>query len=296
MSASVQALPSAQAVPSAFASLEHMPVAVSHVRGWWHWSDAPQVTGFDPAQTPQDPWISSVSALRLSAATQFARVADRDLRSAIPHPERGTWFLFHNVPGRNGYLAGDGAAIRLLYGDKSLAGGYVNQLRPYANLDRPMVLFVVNADGTRLVETALRPEVLHTLQLDQELQGEIPAECDSVQRRAGFRKLPASATIHMRRVGGAVEKRGASNGGRCLIARRRTARHQRIVAAARDPLLEFGQDRRRQHCPDPAVVGDHSTVGWPIERDVQVGADEDALPSHVAEAGVLPHRQRVSPT
>jgi hypothetical protein len=48
----VHALPSSQAVPSAADGFEQAPVAVSHVPAEWHWSEAAQVTGFEPVQTP----------------------------------------------------------------------------------------------------------------------------------------------------------------------------------------------------------------------------------------------------
>src|SRR5262249_28124207 len=51
-SAWVQALPSLQLVPSAFAGFEQVPVVVSQVPASWHWSVAAQVTGFVPTQAP----------------------------------------------------------------------------------------------------------------------------------------------------------------------------------------------------------------------------------------------------
>ena len=51
-SAVVQALPSLQAVPSALAGFEHMPVDVEQVPAVWHWSLAVQVLAVPPPQTP----------------------------------------------------------------------------------------------------------------------------------------------------------------------------------------------------------------------------------------------------
>jgi hypothetical protein len=48
----VQAFPSLQADPSAFAGFEQVPVAVSQTPATWHWSKAPHVTGFNPVHTP----------------------------------------------------------------------------------------------------------------------------------------------------------------------------------------------------------------------------------------------------
>jgi hypothetical protein len=44
--------PSLHALPSAFGGLEHAPVAGLHVPATWHWSDAVQLTGLPPVQTP----------------------------------------------------------------------------------------------------------------------------------------------------------------------------------------------------------------------------------------------------
>src|SRR5438445_12765095 len=48
----VQALPSLQAVPSAFAGFEHVPLAGSQTPATWHWSEAVQTTGLLPVHTP----------------------------------------------------------------------------------------------------------------------------------------------------------------------------------------------------------------------------------------------------
>jgi hypothetical protein len=54
----VQALPSLQAAPSAFAGLEQAPVPGSQVPATWHWSEAAQVTGLLPTHAPA--WQVSV--------------------------------------------------------------------------------------------------------------------------------------------------------------------------------------------------------------------------------------------
>src|SRR5207245_2456486 len=58
VSVRVQALPSSQAAPSAFAGLEHVPVAGSHEPAAWHWSAAAQTMGFVPVHVPA--WQVSV--------------------------------------------------------------------------------------------------------------------------------------------------------------------------------------------------------------------------------------------
>src|SRR5262249_10730464 len=52
VSAWVQALPSLQLVPSAFAGFEQVPVVASQVPTSWHWSVVEQGTALGPAQAP----------------------------------------------------------------------------------------------------------------------------------------------------------------------------------------------------------------------------------------------------
>jgi len=52
VSVCVQALPSLQALPLAFAGFEHVPVVGEQVPAVWHWSEAVQRTGLLPVQTP----------------------------------------------------------------------------------------------------------------------------------------------------------------------------------------------------------------------------------------------------
>jgi hypothetical protein len=63
----VQAFPSLHVVPSAEAGFEQLPVVGSHVPGEWHWSDAVQVTGLEPTQTPA---VHSLVWLHLSVPAQ----------------------------------------------------------------------------------------------------------------------------------------------------------------------------------------------------------------------------------
>src|SRR5262249_61872719 len=64
----VQALPSLQLVPSAFAGFEQVPVCGSQVPALWHWSVAAQVTGFAPTQVPawhESLWVQPLPSLQL---------------------------------------------------------------------------------------------------------------------------------------------------------------------------------------------------------------------------------------
>jgi len=64
----VQAFPSLQVVPLAFDGFEHTPVEVLQVPAVWHWSDAAQTTGFDPAQAPAwqvSVWVQAFPSLQV---------------------------------------------------------------------------------------------------------------------------------------------------------------------------------------------------------------------------------------
>ena len=55
------------AVPSAFAGLEHVPVAGSQVPASWHWSLAVHTTGFEPVHVPLwqvSVWVQALPSLQ----------------------------------------------------------------------------------------------------------------------------------------------------------------------------------------------------------------------------------------
>src|SRR5438132_1395707 len=61
-----QALPSSQVVPLGLAGLEHAPVFGLQVRPSWLWSEAVQVTGFEPTQVPVwqvSVWVQALPSL-----------------------------------------------------------------------------------------------------------------------------------------------------------------------------------------------------------------------------------------
>src|SRR6266481_7487579 len=63
----VQALPSLQAVPSAFCGVEQVPLAGSQTPATWHWSSALQTTGFAPVQVPAwqvSVWVQALPSLQ----------------------------------------------------------------------------------------------------------------------------------------------------------------------------------------------------------------------------------------
>jgi hypothetical protein len=66
VSVCVHRLLSSHAEPSAFAGLEHVPVAGSQTPATWHWSDAVQVIGLEPVHVPA--WQVSVCVHELPSS------------------------------------------------------------------------------------------------------------------------------------------------------------------------------------------------------------------------------------
>src|SRR5205814_1683566 len=63
----VQALPSLQAVPSALAGFEHVPVLGLQAPATWHWSGAGHATGLPPTQAPDwqvSVWVQALPSLQ----------------------------------------------------------------------------------------------------------------------------------------------------------------------------------------------------------------------------------------
>ena len=65
----MQALPSLQELPLGLAGLEQVPVAGLQVPASWHWSEAEQVTGFEPVQAPA--WQVSVCVQALPSLQEL---------------------------------------------------------------------------------------------------------------------------------------------------------------------------------------------------------------------------------
>jgi hypothetical protein len=72
VSARVQAFPSLQATPLAFAGLLQIPVEALHTPMSWHWLLALQTTGFPPVQVPAWQVSVRVQASLSSQATPSA--------------------------------------------------------------------------------------------------------------------------------------------------------------------------------------------------------------------------------
>jgi hypothetical protein len=67
VSVCVHAFPSVHVVPFALAGFEQTPVPVLHVPAVWHWSEAVQVTGFEPVHVPDwqvSVWVQAFPSLQ----------------------------------------------------------------------------------------------------------------------------------------------------------------------------------------------------------------------------------------
>jgi hypothetical protein len=62
-------------------------------------------------------------------ADEFMRVLRADLMAHVPAPPHHARFWFVRVPSHVGFLAGDGPALRVWYGDSTLRGGYYSAFR-----------------------------------------------------------------------------------------------------------------------------------------------------------------------
>ena len=118
----VQASASSHTVPSAFAGLLHWPVSESQVPARWHWSDAAQVTGFDPVHVPAwqvSVWVQAlpsshapvsvsvvVAVAELFAGFGSAVVDETEavFKMTVPFPVH--WFARNTIVKLAGELAG----------------------------------------------------------------------------------------------------------------------------------------------------------------------------------------------
>ena len=79
------------------------------------------------AETPSLDWGSESYQRRAAAFIQYMRA---DLMRLVPKPPHHSRFYFVRVPSNVGFLAGDGPALRVWYGDSTLSGGYYPSYRP----------------------------------------------------------------------------------------------------------------------------------------------------------------------
>jgi hypothetical protein len=79
------------------------------------------------AETPSHDWGSEWYQRR---AAEFLAVMRADLKHELPDPPPHSRLYFVLVPSSVGFLAGDGPALRVWYGDPTLRGGYYPSYRP----------------------------------------------------------------------------------------------------------------------------------------------------------------------
>lgn len=143
-------------------------------------------TKWNPSEAAVDPSVSSVSISRLVAGTWFQRATTPGLLEAVPHPEPRGLFLFEGLPRRNGFITGDGPAIRLLYGDTTLTAGYMSDLASLGAWDRQLYLFDLDGKSLKLSYIPLTSAVLHSLEAGRELTGQ-PGVAAALYRREIWR-------------------------------------------------------------------------------------------------------------
>jgi len=84
------------------------------------------------ADTPSRDWGSESYQRR---AASFLGVMRSDLLDQVPKPSPHTRFYFVRVPSNVGFLAGDGPALRVWYGDPTLRAGYYPAYRPRTSME-----------------------------------------------------------------------------------------------------------------------------------------------------------------
>jgi hypothetical protein len=85
----VQGFPSSQGVVLGFAGFGQSPVAVSQVPTLWHWSNAVQVLGFEPVQTPDTQVSVCVQGLPSSHTGPVAGTQVPVVGEHVLHPVHG---------------------------------------------------------------------------------------------------------------------------------------------------------------------------------------------------------------
>ena len=84
------------------------------------------LSGVISAGIPSDDWGTP---FYLRRGASFVAGAEHELRRQVPDPPRGSRFYFVNLPFHVGFITADAPAIRVLYRDPTLSGGYWSQYR-----------------------------------------------------------------------------------------------------------------------------------------------------------------------
>ena len=102
---------------------------------WWHAASS-GATSFAIVDRPWG-WTSHVTAFTFQRGAELAGTLQRELRAYEPAPAHGTRFFFATMPSWAGFQMGNGALIRRLYRDTSLAGYFYSQFSESTAADRP---------------------------------------------------------------------------------------------------------------------------------------------------------------
>jgi len=110
-------------------------VGLTAVLLWCHAGNS-AMTSFAVADRPWC-WTSHVTAFYFKRGGELSATLRRELRVHEPAPERGTRFFFAALPPWAGFQNGNGALIRTLYRDTSLAGYFYSQFSESTAAGRP---------------------------------------------------------------------------------------------------------------------------------------------------------------
>jgi hypothetical protein len=138
-------------------------LALGAALGRWPWAGvvlvvATAVVRPARADTPSLDWGSEWYQRR---AAEFIRAMRAQLQEARPHLPPHSRLFFVRVPSNVGFLAGDGPALRVWYGDSTLRGGYYSSYQPRRASDPAGSDFFFRFDSTSgWVEVVSGPEDL----------------------------------------------------------------------------------------------------------------------------------------
>jgi hypothetical protein len=122
-------------------------VALATVLLWWH-AGSSATRSFAVADRPWG-WTSHFTAFYFQRGAELSGTLQRELRAYEPAPPRGTRFYFATLPPWAGFQMGNGALIRTLYRDPSLAGYFYSQFSESTAAGHPCRF--LHWDGVRFV-------------------------------------------------------------------------------------------------------------------------------------------------
>lgn len=122
-------------------------VGLTTVLLWWH-AGSSATTAFAVADRPWG-WTSHLTAFYFQRGAELSGTLQRGLRDYEPHPAPGTRFFFATLPSWAGFQMGNGALIRTLYRDSTLAGHFYSQFSESTAAGAPCRFLMW--DGVRFV-------------------------------------------------------------------------------------------------------------------------------------------------